>query len=192
MQRIWQVAEIFNHGEPQILEVFKNTQPPQLYWVLFLIDNLHVVVDSTKRILTKERPYRQQTGSSLGLTPFMALKKVKESQQNTVTFSEESVMNEKIDKLASLIGNPPSQVTQNRQLRPFKSRVYQGKGRLLTIFSGGNRTKMMETEVMPGMNKTLEDAIPLDTTGTIKAIGEVKMDPMACVEVEIDMTEVDI
>ena len=31
VQRIREVAAMLNYGEPQIMEVFKNTLPPQLY-----------------------------------------------------------------------------------------------------------------------------------------------------------------
>ena len=37
---IRQVAMLLGYGEPQILEVFKNTLPNRLYWVLFPIENL--------------------------------------------------------------------------------------------------------------------------------------------------------
>ena len=37
---IRQVATFLGYGEPQILEVFKNTLTTELYWVLFPIDNL--------------------------------------------------------------------------------------------------------------------------------------------------------
>ena len=35
--RIRQVARVLGYGELQVLEVFKNTVPNRLYWVLFLI-----------------------------------------------------------------------------------------------------------------------------------------------------------
>ena len=35
-----QVAMLLGYGELQILEVFKNTLPNRLYWVLFPIENL--------------------------------------------------------------------------------------------------------------------------------------------------------
>ena len=37
--QIRQVATLLGYGEPQILEVFKNTLPTKLYWILFLISN---------------------------------------------------------------------------------------------------------------------------------------------------------
>ena len=54
---IWirQVATLLGYGEPQILEVFKNTLPTKLYWILFPIEDLRQVVDAVKRILTKEK-----------------------------------------------------------------------------------------------------------------------------------------
>ena len=53
---IWirQVATILGYGEPQILEAIKNTLPTKLYWILFSIEDLRPVVDTAKRILTKE------------------------------------------------------------------------------------------------------------------------------------------
>ena len=52
--RISQVARLLGYGEPQVLEVFKNTVPNRLYWVLFPINNLREAVETTKRFLTKE------------------------------------------------------------------------------------------------------------------------------------------
>ena len=37
---IRQVATLLGYGEPQILEVVKNTLPTKLYWILFSIDDL--------------------------------------------------------------------------------------------------------------------------------------------------------
>ena len=37
---IRQVATLSGYGEPHILEVFKNTLPTKLYWILFPIDDL--------------------------------------------------------------------------------------------------------------------------------------------------------
>ena len=36
---IRQVATLLGYGDPQILEVFKNTLPTNLYWILFPIEN---------------------------------------------------------------------------------------------------------------------------------------------------------
>ena len=53
--KIKQVTSLLNYGEPEILEFFKNTLPGKMYWILFPINNLREAVDTTKRILNKEK-----------------------------------------------------------------------------------------------------------------------------------------
>ena len=53
-----QVATLLHYGEPQVLEVFKNTLPTRLFWVLFPIEDLRHAVETAKRVLTKEKIYR--------------------------------------------------------------------------------------------------------------------------------------
>ena len=38
--RIRQVANLLGYGEPQLLELFKDTLPTKLYCILFLIEDL--------------------------------------------------------------------------------------------------------------------------------------------------------
>ena len=70
---IRQVATLLGYGEPQILEVFKNTLPTKLYWIMFAIENLRQAVDTAKRILTKEKLEKQLTGQTSN-SPFMSVK----------------------------------------------------------------------------------------------------------------------
>ena len=79
--RIKQVTRLLGYEDPQVLEVFKNTVPNRLYWVLFPIDNLHDAVETAKRFLTKEKIDRQKSGQST--TPFMMLT---EKKRKSVTF----------------------------------------------------------------------------------------------------------
>ena len=51
---IRQVANLLGYQDPQVLEVFKNTLLSKLYWVLFLIEDLKLAVETAKRMLTKE------------------------------------------------------------------------------------------------------------------------------------------
>ena len=44
--RIKQVAKLLGYDDPEVLEVFKNTVPNRLYWVLFPIDNLCEAVET--------------------------------------------------------------------------------------------------------------------------------------------------
>ena len=51
---------------------------------------------------------------------------------------------------------------------------------------------MMETEVSPRIIKTSKDAIPLETTGIIEAVGGIKIVPMIeGIGIETEMKEVD-
>ena len=70
---IRQVATLLGYGEPQILEVFKNTLATELYWILFSIENLRQAVDTAKRILTKEKLDKQLTGQT-SASPYMSIK----------------------------------------------------------------------------------------------------------------------
>ena len=49
------MAALLNYGEPQILEWFKNTLPSRLYYMLYQINDLRVVVETAKRLLTKQQ-----------------------------------------------------------------------------------------------------------------------------------------
>ena len=75
-----QVARLLGYEDLQVLEVFKNTLPNRLYWVLFPIDNLCEAVETAKRFLTKEKIDRQMTGQST--TPFMKLSRKEKENSN--------------------------------------------------------------------------------------------------------------
>ena len=92
---IKQVATLLGYGEPQILEVFKNTLPTKLYWILFPIENLRQAVDTAKRILTKEKLDKQLTGQT-SPSPFMS---VKDGTERKVSFITRDELGDKIDKL---------------------------------------------------------------------------------------------
>ena len=49
------MASLLNYGELEILELFKNTLPSKLYWILFPMNNLREAVDAAKRVLNKEQ-----------------------------------------------------------------------------------------------------------------------------------------
>ena len=67
---IRQVAVLLGNGKPQVLEVFENTVPAGLYWVLFPLEDLRQAVETAKKILTKEKRDRQLADQS-SPTPFM-------------------------------------------------------------------------------------------------------------------------
>ena len=120
---IRQVAALLDYGEPQILEVFKNTLPTKLYWILFPIENLKQAVETAKRILTKEKLDRQLTRQSSS-TPFMS---IRDGHNRKVSFDTKKELGDKIDKLALMISKL---ATRDSGIgRQFKPQIYQKRGR---------------------------------------------------------------
>ena len=93
--RIRQVSTLLGYEEPQILEVFKNTLPTKLYWILFPIEDLRQAVEMAKRILTKEKLDKQLTGQS-STSLFM---NIRDGTERKVSFNTRDKLGDKIDKL---------------------------------------------------------------------------------------------
>ena len=72
VHHIRQVATLLGYGEPQILEIWKNTLSTRLHCVLYPIDDLRLAVEMAKRILTKEKIDRELAVQSSS-TPFMSI-----------------------------------------------------------------------------------------------------------------------
>ena len=100
VNRIRHVANHLGYQEPQILEVFKNTLPTKLYWVLFPIMDLRQAVEKAKRILMKEKINRQLAGQTSS-TPFLS---IKDNFSKKVTFDTTDGIEQKIDKLTLMMG----------------------------------------------------------------------------------------
>ena len=62
------------YGNPQILEVFKNTMLSRLCWLVLGMKNLTAAVDSVKGILTKEKQDRQMLGKGSAASPFFKIR----------------------------------------------------------------------------------------------------------------------
>ena len=116
---IWQVAALLGYGEPQILEVFKNTLPTKLYWILFPTEDLRQAEETAKRILTKEKLDKQLTGQSSS-NPFMS---IREGHSRRVSFDTRGELGNKIDKLAVMIGKLAAK--DSRKVRQFKPQIHQ-------------------------------------------------------------------
>ena len=95
LNRMKQVAVLLNYGEPQILELFKNTLPSKLYWILFSINNLRDAVDAAKRVLAKEKIDRQLSGESGTTTPFKKVGDIHHSNK-TVSFNAHDSIREQL------------------------------------------------------------------------------------------------
>ena len=121
---IRQVATLLGYGEPQVLEVFKNTLPTRLYWVLFPIEGLRQAVETAKRILTKEKIDRQMAGQTS--SPFMDIKDGYISKK--VTFDTHNSLDEKI-RVMSMIMMSKLTAQDDNQVKQFKPKIYHSKRR---------------------------------------------------------------
>ena len=123
--RIMQVVRLLGYGEPQDLEVFKNTVLNRLYWVLFPIGNLCEAVETAKGFLTKEKIDRQLTGQSL--TPFM---KLNDKKTRTVLFGTSDALertSENMEWMMALMDKMYIKLDQKE--KPYKPQIYQRRGR---------------------------------------------------------------
>ena len=118
-----QVATLLGCGEPQILEVFKNTLPTKLYWILFPIEDPRQAVETAKRILTKEKLDKQLTGQ-VSTSPFMS---IREGASRRISFDTREQLNDKIDKLTVMIGKLAAK--DSGRTRQFKPQIHQSRGR---------------------------------------------------------------
>ena len=120
---IRQLAALLGYGEPQILEVFKNTLTTKLYWILFPIEDLRQSVETANRMLTKENLDRQLTRQSSSM-PFMS---IRDSHNRKASFDTKEELGDKIDKLAAVIGKLATRDSgKGRQVKP---QIYQNRGR---------------------------------------------------------------
>ena len=133
--RIRQVATLLGYGEPQILEVFKNTLPTKLYWILFPIEDLRQAVDMAKRILTKEKLDKQLTGQT-PTSPFMS---VRDGTDRRVSFNTREELGDKIDKLTVVMSKLAAKDSHER--KPFKPQIYKSRGQSRSYGQGGYQAR---------------------------------------------------
>ena len=134
---IWirQVATLLGYGEPQILEVFKNTLPTKLYWILFPIEDLRQAVDTVKRILTKENLDKQLTGQT-STSPFM---NVRDGTERRVSFNTRDELGDKIDKLTVVMSRLAAK--DSHEKRPFKPQIYKSRGQNRSYNQGSSQNR---------------------------------------------------
>ena len=121
--QISQVATLLGYGEPQILEVFKNTLPTKLCWILFPIEDLRQAVETAKIILTKEKLDKQLTGQ-VSTSPFMS---IREGAGRRASCDTREELNDKIDKLTVMVGT--SAAKDSSRVRQFKPQIHQSRVR---------------------------------------------------------------
>ena len=133
--RIRQVATLLGYGEPQILEVFQNTLPTKLYWILFPIEDLRQAVDMAKRILTKEKLDKQLTGQ-IPTSPFMS---VRDGTDRRVSFTTREDLGDKLDKLTVVMSKLAAKDSHERV--PFKPQIYKSRGQSRSYGQAGYQAR---------------------------------------------------
>ena len=149
-----QVVALLNYGEPQILELFKNTLPSKLYWILFSINNLRDAVDAAKRVLMKGKSDRQLSGQSGTTTPFMKVGDVHHSNK-TVSFNAHNPIREQLDSLSSMVYNMSIHKEDNK--RPFKLQIHQKKKRGQNRQNFGDRNRSYSRDKDKTLDPTIGD-----------------------------------
>ena len=120
--QIGQVETLLGYGEPQVLEVFKNTLPTKLYWILFPIEDLRKAVETAKRILTKEKLDEQLTGHT-STSPFL---NIRDGTEREVSFNARDELGDKRDKLTVMMSRLAAK--DSNEKRPFKPQIYKSRG----------------------------------------------------------------
>ena len=121
VMQIRQVATLLGYGQPQVLEVFKNTLPAKLCWILFQIEDLRQAVETAKRILTKEKLDKQLTGQT-STSPFM---NVRGGTEGKVSFNARDELGDKIHKLTVMMSRLAAKDSYEK--RPTKPQIYKSR-----------------------------------------------------------------
>ena len=196
VHHIRQVANLLGYQDPQVLEVFKNTLPSKLYWVLFPIEDLRVAVDMAKRMLTKEKIDKQLAGQ-MSSTPFISMR---DSQSKRVSFNAPYDLEQKIDRLTVMMGKlvTEDEGTQrhlsHKYISPIEVEVRVGATfvvglEIMPIGDAHHTIKILEVET--GITLVIEEI--RDTTqevvrdiGTITTIEETTIEVKVMIEIGVD------
>ena len=130
IHKVKQVATLLNYGEPQILELFKNTLHSRLYCMVYNINNLREAVDTAKCMLTKEKIDGHRSGQATS-SPFMKVIQ-QNSKKKGVTFNAMETIQKQgdtIDKLSSLMNELISKLDRKDNSSQYKPRIHPGRNR---------------------------------------------------------------
>ena len=122
---------LLSYGEPQILELFKNTLPSRLYYMLYQINDLRNTVETAKRVLTKEKLNKQKTGQT-SASPFMKASKENAKKKNEKGLSFDALEtidrhSDSMDRLASMVNKLDMRLEKKET--PYRPKIYQGRNR---------------------------------------------------------------
>ena len=175
--KVKQVASLLNYGEPEILELFKNTLSSKLYWVLFPINNLREAIETAKRVMNKEKLDKQLTGQTSNISPFMKL-------GDDTTSAQQKMLNpQEIEAISSRVYNMSLQQdkTGNHLSPKFIKEEEEARHKI-----------MIEIDPERTIDK-VKILVKIDTVITIEGMGthKISVEIMAEVEAEI-LTEITV
>ena len=132
IQKVKQVATLLDYGEPQILELFKNTLPSRLYYMLYQVDNLTTAVETAKRLLIKEQMDKKagQSTASAFMQVNQGSPKRKDKTEEKVSYGAVEAIEtttDSIERLASLMDKKDTKL--DRREDQYRPRAYQGRSR---------------------------------------------------------------
>ena len=131
MHKVKQVVALLNYRESQILELFKNTFPSKLYYMVCHINNLREAVETAKHMLTKEQIDKQKSRQS-SASPFMKVNQQKPKKNKSMSFSMMETIQKQGDsivKLTSLMKELCSKLDRKDNSVQYKPRIHQGRNR---------------------------------------------------------------
>ena len=130
IHKVKQVATLFNYGEPQILELFKNTLPRRLYYMVYNINNLREVVETAKHNLTKEQIDGCKSGQAT-YSPFIKVNQQNSKKKCAIFNALETIQKQgdSIDKLTSLMNELSSKLDRKDNSSQYKPRIHPGRNR---------------------------------------------------------------
>ena len=156
-----------------------------MYWILFPIQDLRQVVETAKRILTKEKLDKQLSGQTF-TSPFM---NIRNGTERKVSFNARDGLGDKIDKLTVMMSRLAAKDSYEKRL--FKPQIYKSRGQNRSYSQRGYQTvetedsmeiidldKTIETTTFEGTLEDMENKIVEENIETIGA--------MNTTEVEID------
>ena len=159
--QIRQVATLLDYGEPQVMEVFKNTLPTKLYWILFPIEDLRQTVETAKGILNTEKLDKQLTGQN-SASPFM---NIRDTTERKVSFNTRDELGDKIDKLTVVMSRKAAK--DSHEKRPFKPQIYKSRGQNRSYnwesFRTGQIVGIGDSTHVVGLDKAIETVIFKET-----------------------------
>ena len=102
---------------------------------MFSIEDLRQAVETTKRILAKEKLDKQLSGQS-SASPFMS---IRDGTERKVSFNTRDKLGYKIDKLTAVMSRLAAKDSHKK--RPFKPQVYKSRGQNRSYNQGGYQNR---------------------------------------------------